>query len=98
MQDILLTNDHEGFIPEYIIFIKREQQYIKKLIKHKYSKTVKDKRFFICRRPDGDFGCKKMFPYKLLMQGTKDFEKEVINGKSEVFLNFVDACNFFNLA
>lgn len=65
--DILLTNTHPGYTEPYLTFIKREQTYIKNLIKHKYFKTVRDDRFFIMRKPDGDFGAKKTYPYKLLM-------------------------------
>ena len=95
--ETLLTKDisyYEKYSKEYAKFIKREQQYIKLLIKHRYMKTIKDKRFFIMRRPDGDFGAKKTYPYKLLMEGTKDYKHAIFIGYQPV-LNFVEAFNFF---
>lgn len=95
--ETLLSKDlsyYERHAKEYLVFIMRERQYIKNLIKHRYFNTPKDVRFFIMRRPDADFGIKKTYPYKLLMRGTKDFNRHINIGYQPV-LNFVEAFNFF---
>ena len=76
---ILLTNDHTPFKKyekycqkhgrSYISLIKSEQKFLKKLIKHKYSKTSVKPSLRIVAYIPADFGERTEQDYKILELG-----------------------------